>query len=164
MHEVNLILLVKTFLLYPFLSLFFICHILYQHSRLAFSVLPYWVLVRTNSYFHSFDACTESFNVILQSWMAAYFDCRPFIKVPVTVVRYVLLLFKWMHGKLGFRKYNHSVSAYYIQLASHTRTFNCTAAQKHIGYSPVVPLEVSSIFSFTFFHVFPFAFIYLYHL
>ncbi|KAE8076553.1 hypothetical protein FH972_015196 [Carpinus fangiana] len=66
---------------------------------------------------------------------------RPFIKVPVTVVQYVLLLFKWMHGKLGIRKYNHSVSAYYIQLASHTRTFDCTAAQKHFGYSPVVPLE-----------------------
>jgi hypothetical protein len=78
--------------------------------------------------------------------MAAYFDCRPFIKVPVTVVEYLLLIFKWMHGKLGFKKYNHSVSAYYIQLASRTRTFDCTAAQKHIGYSPVVSLEVSFIF------------------
>ncbi|XP_062173558.1 3beta-hydroxysteroid-dehydrogenase/decarboxylase isoform X3 [Alnus glutinosa] len=66
---------------------------------------------------------------------------RPFIKVPVTVVGYILLIFKWMHGKLGFKKYNHSVSAYYIQLASRTRTFDCTAAQKHIGYSPVVSLE-----------------------
>ena len=56
---------------------------------------------------------------------------------------YILLLVKWMHEKLGFRKYNHSVSVHYVQLASRSRTFNCTASQKHIGYSPVVSLEVS---------------------
>ncbi|GMY32571.1 3beta-hydroxysteroid-dehydrogenase/ decarboxylase isoform 3 [Fagus crenata] len=66
---------------------------------------------------------------------------RPSIKVPARMTSYILLLVKWMHEKLGFRKYNHSVSVHYVQLASRFRTFNCTAAQKHIGYSPVVSLE-----------------------
>ncbi|KAM3750267.1 hypothetical protein ACB098_04G024200 [Castanea mollissima] len=66
---------------------------------------------------------------------------RPSIKVPARMARYILLLFKWMHEKLGFRNYNHSVSAHYVQLASRSRTFNCTAAQKNIKYSPVVSLE-----------------------
>ena len=93
--------------------------------------------------FHSFDAIVESFPAVLQSWVAVYFDCRPSIKVPARMTSYILLLVKWMHEKLGFRKYNHSVSVHYVQLASRSRTFNCTASQKHIGYSPVVSLEVS---------------------
>ena len=68
---------------------------------------------------------------------------------------YILLLVKWMHEKLGFSNYNHSVSAHYVQLASRSRTFNCTAAQKHFGYSPVVSLEVSLFFKFHFFLSFP---------
>ncbi|GAY61939.1 hypothetical protein CUMW_213880 [Citrus unshiu] len=67
---------------------------------------------------------------------------RPFIKLPTGVVWYIILLVKWIHEKLGLRTYNHSLSACYIvQLASRTRTFDCIAAQKHIGYSPVVSLE-----------------------
>lgn len=66
---------------------------------------------------------------------------RPFIKVPARMVWYVLLFVKWTHEKLGIKEYNHSLSAYYFRLASHTRTFNCTAAQKYIGYSPVVSLD-----------------------
>ncbi|KAF5465400.1 hypothetical protein F2P56_015413 [Juglans regia] len=66
---------------------------------------------------------------------------RPLIKVPARMVWYILLLVKWVHEKLGSRKYNHSVSVHYIQVASRTRTFNCAAAQKHIGYSPVVSME-----------------------
>ncbi|KAB1213068.1 3beta-hydroxysteroid-dehydrogenase/decarboxylase isoform 3 [Morella rubra] len=66
---------------------------------------------------------------------------RPLLKVPYRMVWYILLLVKWMHENLGFRNYNHSVSTHYIQLASRTKTFNCSAAQKHIGYSPVVSLE-----------------------
>ncbi|KAK4566607.1 hypothetical protein RGQ29_002751 [Quercus rubra] len=66
---------------------------------------------------------------------------RPSIKVPARMAWYILLLVKWMHEKLGFSNYNHSVSAHYVQLASRSRTFNCTAAQKHFGYSPVVSLE-----------------------
>ncbi|EEF32885.1 hydroxysteroid dehydrogenase, putative [Ricinus communis] len=66
---------------------------------------------------------------------------RPLIKLPAQMVWYVLLFIKWMHEKLGFSKYNHSMSAYFFRLASHTRTFNCIAAQKYIGYSPVVSLD-----------------------
>ncbi|KAK9200896.1 hypothetical protein WN944_016095 [Citrus x changshan-huyou] len=67
---------------------------------------------------------------------------RPFIKLPTGVVWYIILLLKWIHEKFGLRTYNHSLSACYIvQLASRTRTFDCIAAQKHTGYSPVVSLE-----------------------
>ncbi|KAJ9189022.1 hypothetical protein P3X46_000364 [Hevea brasiliensis] len=66
---------------------------------------------------------------------------RPLIKFPASMMWYVLLFVKWTHEKLGFKKYNHSLSAYYFRLASHTRTFNCNAAQKYIGYSPVVSLD-----------------------
>lgn len=55
----------------------------------------------------------------------------------------VLLFMKCIHEKFGFNRYNHSTWAHYIQLASCTRTFNCVAAHKQIGYSPVVSLEVS---------------------
>ncbi|XP_050213284.1 3beta-hydroxysteroid-dehydrogenase/decarboxylase [Mercurialis annua] len=66
---------------------------------------------------------------------------RPLIKLPAHMVWCVLVFAKWMHEKLDFRKYNHSLSAYFFRLASHTRTFNCSAAQKYIGYSPVVSLD-----------------------
>ncbi|WCJ41297.1 3-beta hydroxysteroid dehydrogenase/isomerase family protein [Euphorbia peplus] len=66
---------------------------------------------------------------------------RPLIKIPARMVWYILLFAKLMHEKLGFRRYNHSLSAYFFRLASHTRTFNCSAAQKYIGYSPVVSLD-----------------------
>uniref|UniRef100_A0A2P2L7I0 Reticulon-like protein n=4 Tax=Rhizophora mucronata TaxID=61149 RepID=A0A2P2L7I0_RHIMU len=68
---------------------------------------------------------------------------RPLIKLPASILQHVLLAVKWMHEKLGSRKYNHFMLTHFFYLASHTRTFNCTAAQKHIGYSPVVSLEVS---------------------
>ncbi|KAH9783499.1 3beta-hydroxysteroid-dehydrogenase/decarboxylase isoform 3 [Citrus sinensis] len=72
---------------------------------------------------------------------------RPFIKLPTGVVWYIILLVKWIHEKFGLRTYNHSLSACYIvQLASRTRTFDCIAAQKHTGYSPVVSLEAASPF------------------
>ncbi|XP_065869157.1 3beta-hydroxysteroid-dehydrogenase/decarboxylase isoform X2 [Euphorbia lathyris] len=66
---------------------------------------------------------------------------RPLIKLPARMVWYLLLFVKWMHEKLGFRRYNHFLSGYFFRLASHTRTFNCSAAQKYIGYSPVVSLD-----------------------
>ncbi|KAL6342421.1 hypothetical protein AAG906_009094 [Vitis piasezkii] len=66
---------------------------------------------------------------------------RPLFKLPAGMVLYVLSLVEWMRDKLDFRS-NHPVSAQYVvQIASRTRTFNCSAAQKHIGYSPVVSLE-----------------------
>ncbi|XWS35300.1 hypothetical protein CRYUN_Cryun21dG0114200 [Craigia yunnanensis] len=67
---------------------------------------------------------------------------RPFIKVPTWMVSYILSLHQCIHNKLRFRLYKYSVSPHYIvQLASCTRTFDCSAAQKHLGYSPVVYLE-----------------------
>ncbi|BBG93648.1 3-beta hydroxysteroid dehydrogenase/isomerase family protein, partial [Prunus dulcis] len=69
---------------------------------------------------------------------------RPLVKVPAKMARYILLFFKLMTEKYGLIKHNHSMSAHYIQLASHTRTFECTAARNQIGYSPVVSLETLS--------------------
>ncbi|MBA0797413.1 hypothetical protein Gohar_008116 [Gossypium harknessii] len=67
---------------------------------------------------------------------------RPFIKVPTWMVSYVVILSQYIHDKLGYRMYKYSVSPHYIvQLASRNRTFDCSAAQKHLGYSPVVSLE-----------------------
>ncbi|PPS00513.1 hypothetical protein GOBAR_AA20159 [Gossypium barbadense] len=67
---------------------------------------------------------------------------RPFIKVPTWMVSYVVILSQYIHDKLSYRMYRYSVSPHYIvQLASRNRTFDCSAAQKHLGYSPVVSLE-----------------------
>ncbi|KAJ8774795.1 hypothetical protein K2173_017241 [Erythroxylum novogranatense] len=66
---------------------------------------------------------------------------RPLIKIPARMLWYILRIVKGMHEKLGFRKYDHSLLDHFFHLASRTRTFNCTAAQKHIGYSPVISLE-----------------------
>ncbi|KAH1095943.1 hypothetical protein J1N35_012864 [Gossypium stocksii] len=67
---------------------------------------------------------------------------RPFIKVPTWMVSYVVILSQYIHNKLSYRMYKFSVSPHYIvQLASRNRTFDCSAAQKHLGYSPVVSLE-----------------------
>ncbi|XP_031273567.1 3beta-hydroxysteroid-dehydrogenase/decarboxylase isoform X2 [Pistacia vera] len=67
---------------------------------------------------------------------------RPFIRLPISLVSYIYLLVKSTCERLGLRSHNHSLSVFYfVQLATHTRTFDCTAAQKHIGYSPIVSLE-----------------------
>lgn len=76
------------------------------------------------------------------------FNSRPSIKIPAGMVLCILSFVKAMHEKLGSR-HKVSLSAHYVvQLASRTRTFNCTAAQKLVGYSPVVSLDVrfSSMF------------------
>ncbi|TQE06056.1 hypothetical protein C1H46_008366 [Malus baccata] len=54
---------------------------------------------------------------------------------------YILLFIKWIAEKYGMIKYNDSMSVQYIRLVSRTRTFDCTAAQKQIGYSPVISRE-----------------------
>ncbi|XWS22208.1 hypothetical protein CRYUN_Cryun29cG0014500 [Craigia yunnanensis] len=67
---------------------------------------------------------------------------RPFIKVPTWMVSYILSLHQRIHDKLCLRMYKYSMSLHYIvQLASRTRTFDCSTAQKHLGYAPVVHLE-----------------------
>ncbi|KAJ4838470.1 3beta-hydroxysteroid-dehydrogenase/decarboxylase isoform 3 [Turnera subulata] len=79
---------------------------------------------------------------------------RPLVNLPARLVWYYILILKWTHEKLGSKRYNHSMLTHFFHLASRTRTFNCTAAQKHLGYSPVVSLEdgiTSTIESFSHF-------------
>ncbi|XP_020218229.1 3beta-hydroxysteroid-dehydrogenase/decarboxylase [Cajanus cajan] len=66
---------------------------------------------------------------------------RPFIKLPANLVQYILSVLKWLHEKLGPRYFSYPLLAHFFQLALYTRTFNCLAAQKDIGYSPIVSLE-----------------------
>ncbi|XVE84486.1 hypothetical protein DITRI_Ditri17bG0017400 [Diplodiscus trichospermus] len=65
---------------------------------------------------------------------------RPFIKVPAWVVSCIVSLHHCIHDELQFKEYS-MLPHYLVQLASRTRTFDCSAAQKHLGYSPVVYLE-----------------------
>ncbi|KAK8498068.1 hypothetical protein V6N12_055282 [Hibiscus sabdariffa] len=65
---------------------------------------------------------------------------RPFIKVPIWMVAYIFSLLQHIHEKSQF-KINKYSPHYIVQLASRTRTFDCSAAQKHLGYSPVIYLE-----------------------
>ena len=86
----------------------------------------------------------------LRSHFLPFFShCRPLLKVPAKMAWYILLFIKRIAEKYGRIKYNDFMSAHYIQLASRSRTFDCTAAQNQIGYSPVVSLEVS--FSFIYY-------------
>ncbi|MBA0812808.1 hypothetical protein Gohar_026744 [Gossypium harknessii] len=63
---------------------------------------------------------------------------RPYIKVPTWMVSCIVSLHQCRNDKL----YNYSVSPHYmLQLASRTRTFDCSAAQNHLGYSPVVSMK-----------------------
>ncbi|KAI4324346.1 hypothetical protein L6164_023893 [Bauhinia variegata] len=66
---------------------------------------------------------------------------RPFIKLPAKMGQYILLLLKWAHKKLELGYFNYPLIVRFILSASHTRTFNCAAAHKYIGYSPIVSLE-----------------------
>lgn len=70
------------------------------------------------------------------------FNCRPSIKLPVRLVSFVFSLLKWTHEKESLGS-NYDTVYQYALLASSTRTFNCNAAKKHLGYTPVVTLEVS---------------------
>ena len=88
----------------------------------------------------------------ISSWVICYYICRPLIKLPARMVGYLNLFLEWMHKQLGFTKCNRSLF-HYIQLASHSKTFNCSAAQKHIGYSPVVPHKVSFSWVYLVFNV-----------
>lgn len=82
---------------------------------------------------------------------------RPKFRLPVRMVVFIVVLLDWMLEQL--KKHE---SAYprlgraMVYLLSRTKTFNCSNAQKHIGYSPVVSLEVSR---FIFFNSFPLSFL-----
>ncbi|KAK8519508.1 hypothetical protein V6N12_025544 [Hibiscus sabdariffa] len=63
---------------------------------------------------------------------------RPYIKVPTWMVSCIVSLHQCSNENL----HNHSISPdYMLQLASRTRTFDCSAAQNHLGYSPVISLK-----------------------
>nr|GEX06443.1 3-beta hydroxysteroid dehydrogenase/isomerase [Tanacetum cinerariifolium] len=66
---------------------------------------------------------------------------RPFIKLPAVVVQLVVSLIKWMHSNTNSRDLKHVSVHNVVQLMSHTRTYNCSAAEQHIEYSPVVSLD-----------------------
>ncbi|KAM7277847.1 hypothetical protein ACFE04_004981 [Oxalis oulophora] len=67
---------------------------------------------------------------------------RPLIKVPSKMVLYILVTLTRMCEKLCIRIPKCSFSVhYFVRLTSRTRTFDCTLAQKHLGYSPLVSLE-----------------------
>ncbi|CAN7007505.1 unnamed protein product [Brassica oleracea var. botrytis] len=65
---------------------------------------------------------------------------RPSTKLPVPLVSFVLSLLKWTQEKEGTGGYYDTANQFAL-LASTTRTFNCNAAKKHLGYTPVVTLE-----------------------
>ncbi|KAG2290261.1 hypothetical protein Bca52824_049865, partial [Brassica carinata] len=65
---------------------------------------------------------------------------RPSTKLPVPLVSFVLSLLKWTQEKEGTGSY-YDTAHQFALLASSTRTFNCNAAKKHLGYTPVVTLE-----------------------
>lgn len=78
---------------------------------------------------------------------------RPKVKLPAVVVRLIVYLIKWMHLKTNLSNVSKSVSVHNIvELMSCTTTFDCSAAQQHIKYSPVVSLDdgiASTIESFS---------------
>ncbi|KAL2463445.1 3beta-hydroxysteroid-dehydrogenase/decarboxylase isoform 3 [Forsythia ovata] len=67
---------------------------------------------------------------------------RPIFNLPAWVIRYFCLLVKLMHLKLNSEKIERCMLIYDVaKLVSHTRTFSCSAAETHLGYSPIVSLE-----------------------
>lgn len=66
---------------------------------------------------------------------------RPFIKLPAVVIQLIVSLIKWMHSNMNSRDLKHVSVHTIVQLMSNTRTYNCSAAEQHIEYSPVVSLD-----------------------
>lgn len=69
-------------------------------------------------------------------------DCRSIIKIPARVIQYITLIIKWTISRMSNWSTENVPIFDIIELALCNRRFNCLAAQKYIGYSPVVPLEV----------------------
>ncbi|KAI3797974.1 hypothetical protein L1987_33239 [Smallanthus sonchifolius] len=66
---------------------------------------------------------------------------RPIIKLPAVVVRCIVFLIKWMDLNINSRDLKHVSVHNTIQLMSRTRTYNCSAAERHIQYLPIVSLD-----------------------
>ncbi|XP_011091632.1 3beta-hydroxysteroid-dehydrogenase/decarboxylase isoform X1 [Sesamum indicum] len=67
---------------------------------------------------------------------------RPVTSLPAWATHFVVLIIKLLHMKSDTRKLDPFVSVYNVaSLALRTRTFSCSAAEKHIRYSPIVSME-----------------------
>ncbi|KAK1411431.1 hypothetical protein QVD17_37980 [Tagetes erecta] len=66
---------------------------------------------------------------------------RPIIKLHPLVVRLVVYLIKWMDINISSTDLKHVSVHNTIQLMSCTRTYNCSAAERHLQYSPIVSLD-----------------------
>ncbi|KAJ8642592.1 hypothetical protein MRB53_004340 [Persea americana] len=67
---------------------------------------------------------------------------RPKFRLPVKMVLFIVVLLYWILEKSGSHETAYPrLSRAMVYLLSCTRTFNCSNAQKHIGYSPIVSLE-----------------------
>ncbi|KAK6914533.1 3-beta hydroxysteroid dehydrogenase/isomerase, partial [Dillenia turbinata] len=66
---------------------------------------------------------------------------RPIIKLPAKMVSIILSLVDWMHEKSGAERNCFESAKNLVKSGSCTRTFNSSAAQKHMGYSPPISME-----------------------
>ncbi|XP_074340702.1 3beta-hydroxysteroid-dehydrogenase/decarboxylase isoform X2 [Apium graveolens] len=67
---------------------------------------------------------------------------RSMIQLHAMMFKYIFLYVKWVHTQLNSIKLRHLKGIQnVVRLAASTKTFNCSAAQKHIGYSPIVSME-----------------------
>ncbi|KAK1379366.1 3beta-hydroxysteroid-dehydrogenase/decarboxylase [Heracleum sosnowskyi] len=67
---------------------------------------------------------------------------RSMIQLPSAMFKCIFLYVKWVHTQLNSIKLRHLKGIHsVVRLAASTKTFNCSAAQKHIGYSPIVSME-----------------------
>ncbi|XP_076914455.1 3beta-hydroxysteroid-dehydrogenase/decarboxylase-like [Bidens hawaiensis] len=66
---------------------------------------------------------------------------RSMVKLPDVVVKLIVSFIKLMHLKTNPRNISNSSVRNIVQIMSHTTTYDCSAAQQHIEYSPVVSLD-----------------------
>ncbi|XP_074320059.1 3beta-hydroxysteroid-dehydrogenase/decarboxylase [Silene latifolia] len=69
---------------------------------------------------------------------------RPSIRIPSKLVSFMLPLVRWARYKLGSETELCGIlmpAQFVIESSVFTRFVNCSAARKHINYSPVVPME-----------------------
>lgn len=67
---------------------------------------------------------------------------RPKIHIPVKVMMPIAYMVEWIYKKLGpYGMPVPQLTPSRIRLLSCTRTFNCSRAQKLLGYTPLVPLK-----------------------
>ncbi|KAJ8527555.1 hypothetical protein K7X08_015006 [Anisodus acutangulus] len=62
-------------------------------------------------------------------------------KIPARVIQYITVIIKWTISRISNWSTENVPVFDIIELALCHRRFNCSAAQKYIGYSPVVSLE-----------------------